>query len=377
MEERVNTYDASKYGVPAPGPAPGGPKGPDRPRRKHRKIIVFLIVLAVIAAAAVITALVTSDKGSGDTILVSENGTIDCSEDYIGRLDIQGTISESGSSGLLESSTYHHQWLLDRISEMEHDSHNKGIILYLNTPGGSVYAADELYNKIKEYQAATHCPVYSYMASEAASGGYYISAPADRIIANRNCWTGSIGVTLGTMYDVTGLLKKLGVKTVTITSGRNKAMGSPEVEMTKEQREILQGLVDEAYDQFVGIVSEGRNMNEKKVRRLADGRIYTAKQAYKLGLVDQVDDYTSAVKDLKTRYNLHSIPVKNIQYDEDPGLVESILGVAARKMHSTATGSAENARGNSADALSEYEELRSLISGGQTFTVAYLSQIRK
>ena len=92
---------------------------------------------------------------------------------------------------------------------MAEDDRNKGMILYVNTPGGSVYASDELYLKIKDYQETTGRPVYSSMQSQATSGGYYISAPCDKIIANRNCWTGSIGVTMGTFIDISGLLSDL------------------------------------------------------------------------------------------------------------------------------------------------------------------------
>lgn len=109
------------------------------------------------------------------------------------------------------------------------------MILFVNSPGGGVYESDELYLKIKEYQEQTECPVYAVMGSMAASGGYYISAPADKIVANRNTWTGSIGVTIGTLYDISGLLEQYGVKTETITAGRNKAMGSSVEPMTEEQ----------------------------------------------------------------------------------------------------------------------------------------------
>lgn len=101
-------------------------------------------------------------------------------------------------------------------------------------------------------------------------GGYYVSAGCDKIIANRNCWTGSIGVTLGTMYDVSELLDNLGIKTQTITSGANKAMGSSVEPMTKEQKQIYQSMVAEAYEQFTEIVAEGRNMSLSKVKKLAD-----------------------------------------------------------------------------------------------------------
>ncbi len=187
----------------------------------------------------------------------------------------------------------------------------------MDSPGGGVYESDELYFKIKEYQDTTNRPVVSYMASMAASGGYYISAPADKIYANRNCWTGSIGVTIGTVYDISGLLDNYGIKTVTITSGRNKAMGSMVDPLTDEQRAIFQSLVDESYEQFVGIVAEGRNMDLAKVKTIADGRIYSAQQAYTLGLVDSVCSYDDAIADLQKTYQLEGCEIYDMYYTDD------------------------------------------------------------
>ena len=196
----------------------------------------------------------------------------------------------------------------------------------------------------------------------AASGGYYISAPADRIVENRNCWTGSIGVTLGTMYDVSELLDKLGVSTVTITSGDNKAMGSSTEPMTKEQREIFQSLVDEAYDQFVGIVAEGRNMPDKKVRKLADGRIYIAKQALENGLIDDIKQYEDARTDLQQVCG--SPAVKVITYDSDEGFLKGLLMEAF------------GVRPQASDELTTVEIVRALMQENNTFTVTYLANIR-
>lgn len=223
----------------------------------------------------------------------------DIKSDYIGVLHVETTITEKG-----ESAAYNHKYILDSIDDMINDEKNKGIIFYLNTPGGSVYASDELYFKILEYKERTNRPVYSSMQSMAASGGYYISAPCDKIYANRNCWTGSIGVTIGTLYDASGLLEKLGVKTQTITSGKNKAMGSQTDKLTTEQRKIFQSLVDESYEQFVEIVAEGRNIPIKKVKEIADGRIYTAKQAKKIKLIDKIGTFEDAVADMKATYML-------------------------------------------------------------------------
>jgi protease-4 len=164
---------------------------------------------------------------------------------------------------------------------MEMADNNKGILLYVNSPGGTVYESDEMYLKLLEYKEKTGTPVYAYFASEACSGAYYISMAADEIYANRNTWTGSIGVIISLM-NYEGLLKKIGVEEIDITSGKNKTIGSGAHEMTPQQAKILQRLVDEAYDQFTKIVAKGRDMKLEKVQKLGDGRIYSAAQAKKV-----------------------------------------------------------------------------------------------
>src|SRR5699024_10424797 len=166
------------------------------------------------------------------------------------------------------------------------DSNNKGILLYVDSPGGTVYESEELYLKLKEYKETTDRPVWDYMAHYAASGGYMVSMAADRIYANPNTVTGSIGVIMSG-YDLTGLYEKLGIRYVSITSGENKDSS----QLTDEQIAIYQTQVDEYYNKFVGIVSEGRSMSEDDVKALADGRTYTAKQAQENGLIDEISLY--------------------------------------------------------------------------------------
>lgn len=379
MDERVNTYDPAEYarGYNTGAGGPAGPGGPQNPGSKKkftwkRGMFIFVIILAIIIVAAIAMNYV-SHNGSG-TDALGDGDTVDFNKPYIGMLHVDGTISESDSSSLLSSSTYHHQWTLNCIDDMIDDKDNKALILFVNSPGGSVYASDELYLKVKEYQKKTGRPVYSYMASEAASGGYYISSPCDKIVANRNCWTGSIGVTIGTLYDVTGLLKKMGVKTVTITSGRNKAMGSSAVKMTKEQRKIFQGLVDESYDQFVSIVASGRNMSVSKVRKLADGRVYTAKQAKSNGLIDEISTFDNCLAEMKVRYGLTGADLQDITYSEDSSFLSSLLGKAiGNKLSGTTLGDLLGA--TSSD--SEYDQIKTLLGANNKFTVTYMSNISK
>lgn len=216
-------------------------------------------------------------------------------EDFIGRIDIVGEIM--ASSDTLWSSTgtsYNHDLYMNYIEQMIYAENNKGIMLYVNSPGGTVYESDELYLKLMEYKEVTGRPIWAYFASEACSGGYYIAMAADKIYANRNCWTGSIGVVVS-LVNCKDLYDKLGIEQIDIASGDNKAMGALGSELTQEQYDIMQGLVDEAFDQFVGIICTGRGMEEARVRELADGRIYSAKQAKDNGLLDEVGSYEDAV----------------------------------------------------------------------------------
>lgn len=296
-------------------------KAPDKKTRIRKALIVFGIILVVMVIIGIVFS-----KFHTEGITSSSSSNIYPDDAYIAKLSVEGTISSDNSSDYFGTPLgYQHQWTLDTIDDLINDENNKGIILFVNSPGGGVYESDELYFKIKEYQKKTGRPVYSAMGTMAASGGYYISVPCDKIIANRNCWTGSIGVTIGTIFDFSGLLERYGVKTNTITSGANKAMGSSVQPMTEEQKQIFQSLVDEAYDQFVGLVAEGRHMDIEKVRKIADGRIYTAKQALALGLIDKIGTYDEAVADMQKTYKLGDCEVTELN-SEDTSLFGTLFG---------------------------------------------------
>jgi protease-4 len=245
---------------------------------------------------------------------------------YIAKLTVSGSIDAGENEDVFGSSvTYRHSWTLGKIGELEDDPKNKGLILFVNTPGGGVYESDELYLKIKEYKKKTGNPVYVAMGSMAASGGYYISAPADKIYANRNTWTGSIGVMMGTIVDASELLEKYGIRTETFASGRNKGMGGYFDPLTDEQRAIFQGLADEAYEQFVGIVAEERDLSVETVKNIADGRVYTAKQALSLGLIDEIGAFDEALQDMRMSYSL-DCPLVDIYYS-DSSFFSRLLGL--------------------------------------------------
>lgn len=287
--------------------------GAEKKKNKHRlrkSLVIFgCIIVGIIVLALIGNAVKDKIWGSEDDIAASGP--------YIAKIYVEGTIMAGQTDTFGLPAGYQHDWTLDKIDELISDDNNRGLIIFVDSPGGGVYESDELYLKLKEYKEKTGRPVYSAMGSMAASGGYYISTAADKIVANRNTWTGSIGVTIGTIYDISGLLEKYGVKTQTITAGRNKAMGSSTQPMTEEQKAIFQSLVDDAYEQFTGIVSQERKIDINKVKEIADGRIYTAKQALDLGLVDSIGTVKDAEKDMKKEYDLKDCEVVDVVYQDD------------------------------------------------------------
>mgnify|MGYP005609613479 FL=1 len=213
-------------------------------------------------------------------------------------LDINGTISSSGTTSLLSSDEYNHESFLKRLEMVKEDDSIVGVVISVNSPGGGVSESAEIYDKIKELQEETEKPVYVSMGSMAASGGYYVSALADKIFATEETLTGSLGVIMQSI-NYEELADNLGIDTVTIKSGPYKDIMAADREMTDEEQAILQSMIDNSYNKFVRIIAEGRGMSEEEVRKLADGRIYDGVQAKEVGLIDDfgyLDDVTDAMK---------------------------------------------------------------------------------
>jgi protease IV len=241
--------------------------------------------------------------------------------------DVEGTIQDtSGSTSFLSASgTYNHKAFLEKLEMAKEDDTIKGIILRVNSPGGGVVESAEIHDKVKELQEAGKT-VYVSMGSMAASGGYYISAPADQIYASPETLTGSLGVIMQSI-NYEKLAEEYGVEFVTIKSGPYKDIMSPTREMTEAEEQILQTLINNSYNQFVNIIADGRGMNAEQVKELADGRIYDGRQALDLHLIDglgTLDDVTAALKkDLK----LENAQV--VRYTDEVGLA-SLIGMGAQ-----------------------------------------------
>jgi len=254
-------------------------------------LVLFLLTGCVVMRMPSVTPLEEKTIGGGgrDKILV---------------MDISGFLRDRRGKNILGSETS--RTMTSRVREeldmASDDGRVKAVILRINTPGGHVTTADVIYHEIEAYKKDTGVPVVAELMGVAASGGYYIASSADLIVAQPTDITGSIGVVA---YNVNaeGLLDKIGITDRTIKSGEKKDMGSPLREMTAEEREILQSIIDDLYERFLTVVYRGRKgkIEMKRLRELADGRVFTARQALDLGLIDRVgymEDAVGAAKGL-------------------------------------------------------------------------------
>lgn len=184
--------------------------------------------------------------------------------------------------------------LVDELNDYADDSSIRAIIIRIDSPGGGVVASQEVYNAVKNARKEGKKIVVS-MGSVAASGGYYIAAAADRIMANPGTLTGSIGVKME-FADVERLLEKIGVRGMVVKSGEYKDIGSPYRGMTPKERTLLQAVIDDVHSQFIDAVATGRNLPTTDVRMIADGRIFTGRQALDLKLVDELGDLDDSIR---------------------------------------------------------------------------------
>jgi protease-4 len=197
----------------------------------------------------------------------------------VGVIPIEGIIGDSRE-------------IIDQINEFADNNGIRAVVLRIDTPGGSVAPSQEIYQAVRELRKKKKVVVS--MGSVAASGGYLIAVAADRIVANPGTITGSISAVMH-YANVEELLKKVGVRSSAIKSGKFKDIGSPVREMTAEERSLIQGIVDDIYDQFIRTVSENRKIPLSKIARLADGRVFTGRQAKELGLIDDLGGLQDAV----------------------------------------------------------------------------------
>ncbi|MBT3921347.1 MAG: signal peptide peptidase SppA [Nitrospina sp.] len=198
------------------------------------------------------------------------------------------------------------QDIVRQLSDYRHNKEVRGILLRIDSPGGAVAPAQEIYNEIMKLRAEQKT-VYASMGTVAASGGYYIASAADYVLANPGTLTGSISAVMA-FNNIEELTKKFGIKPDIIKSGKYKDVGSPLRAMKPEERELLQNVVDDVHQQFVQAVAKGRGLPVSEVSMIADGRIMTGKQALELKLVDELGGLEKAKELLAKKIGVQGRP---------------------------------------------------------------------
>jgi protease-4 len=237
--------------------------------------------------------------------------------DGVAVLQIEGAIDDS-------------QTVLAELKRFKDMPWVKAVVVRIDSPGGAVAPTQEIFEEI--LRSKKQKPFIASMGGMATSGGYYIAAACDKIMANPGTLTGSIGVIMQ-LTNVEELMKKIGVRGVNVKSGPNKDIGSPFQPLSPEGREILQSLVDNVHGQFVTAVAKGRGMEEAKVRKLADGRIYSGAQAQQLGLVDQFGTLQDAIELAAKRAGIESEPAVYYSRPEQERWWERMfMGIFGRRL---------------------------------------------
>ena len=259
-------------------------------RRRLKRRLLFWRVLAVVAVMVGIAVTVTPKLAMP--------------HDRVARLSVTGTITDTNRE-------------VEALDNALKDERIKALVVRINSPGGGVTASEQLHDAIA--RVAARIPVVAVMGDLAASGGYMVAMPARRVFATASTLTGSIGVKLETM-EISGLLAKIGVGSETIASGPLKDQPSLTHPLSEAGREALRGVMLDLYEQFVAMVAAGRHMDVEKVRNLADGRVFSGRQAVQAGLVDEIGDERAARAWLAANAAVaETLPVEPLRLPRDSG----------------------------------------------------------
>jgi protease-4 len=258
------------------------------------KTIIFLVILAVVVRIVMVMSGHESDVVVNDSIAV---------------VRLEGVIMDTRK--------------LDRkLRKFDENDRIKGVIIEINSPGGAIAPTQVIYDRIMKMKK----PVYSVMETIAASGGYYTAIAADRVYALRSTVTGSIGVIMQ-YANTKELFEKIGIKSVVFKSGALKDVPSSTRELSESERKYLQSNIDDLYEQFIEDILKRRKISEKELRRLADGRIFSGKQAVEFNLVDRLGTREEAVIDMKDEIGNQRLEVKEF-YEKEEGIFREFLSKA-------------------------------------------------
>lgn len=300
------------------------------------KIALPVMAVVVLAYAALLAVLVASGASGG---LSAGSGTVSV-------IWLDGVISADGGGGYFDTGGIDPVVTVDLLEEADADPGVDAVVLRINSPGGSPAASWEIYQAVRNMSK----PVVVSVADIAASGAYYISSGADLIVAAPSSEVGSIGVIL-VAQDLAGLYEKLGIKYTVLTRGKYKDMGSASRAMTAEEKRVLQGQIDQIYEQFIADVAEGRpTLDVDQVRELATGLAYPGEQALELGLIDEVGSYSDALDFAAEAAGLdvEDYSVEYIEPQSGTDFLSLLMGYQSRALEQIGRGIADGLQRSSA-----------------------------
>ncbi len=283
---------------------------------RNRKIlasILALLILSIIMAVTDITFRIQDTEKRGIKAGMPQIGP------GVGIIRIEGPINMSSGAGLVGVKSQVER-IIDRLDSLSRNSDIKALVVRINSPGGTVAATQEIYQKIWKLRKK-NIPIVASMGDIAASGGYYAASACNYIIANHGTITGSIGV-IAFSPNLKGLFEKLGIKMNVIKSGNYKDILSSHRDLTKEEFAMLQKMIDSSYRKFLKDIALGRNMNQSEIEPYADGRIMTGEEALNYKLIDELGTFEDAID--KAR-RLAKLDENSPVYDEVKTPVEQIL----------------------------------------------------
>lgn len=283
----------------------------------------LFIMLILVSTAKIWTPNIemnTSGPGKYSEVTVEGSGT-----HKIAMIPVDGIITDRPLQQLFYDRPSLVRSVTDQLDRAASDDMVKAVILEINSPGGGITATDTLHDEILRFKEKTGKKIVVYMKDVAASGGYYIAACSDRIIAHPTSITGSIGVIM-MLFNFEGLYNWLGISEKVIKSGALKDMGSSIRQPTEEEEKLFKEIIMEMHNRFINVVSKGRGMPREEVTDLADGRVYTGQQALDNGLIDAIGYIDDAIEAVKEEAGLDK--AKIIRYRRKIGLSELILTIA-------------------------------------------------
>lgn len=255
------------------------------------KVLIIFYVVSIVLGVILIMRVPKRTVSREEKIKFSNKSKLSFTKKEVAVIYIYGPISVSADANpFFPGGT---DRIVEKLKRIRKSPDIKAVVIRVNSPGGSVGAVQEVYEEINKLRDSGKKVVVS-MGDVAASGGYYIACAADKVVANPGTITGSIGV-IARLGNVQELFKKIGISTVVIKSGEHKDIGSPTRAMTEKEKGILQGLIDNSYNQFVEAVMEGRNKSYEEVLDFADGSIFTGEQALAKGMIDELGNFEDAI----------------------------------------------------------------------------------